>query len=161
MFRLEIAIASPSFVSLFSTFPFLCVQLFLLHEFSLTLFTYGVHMLLAWLCSDARYLKSLQIITIWLFGGFWRFLTSLKPTKPMTYYWLRVFGSFVVEEAVHNLTGCRIYNLENCDQLVCRLFWQQWIWWCWQWWWSTLMLPSMRPTQTSPPSSVYLIIDVQ
>ena len=25
-------------------------------------------------------------------------------------------------------------------------------------WWSTLMLPSIRPTQTSPPSSVYLIV---
>ena len=30
----------------------------------------------------------------------------------MTYYRLGVFGSFVVEEAVHNLAGRRIYNLK-------------------------------------------------
>ena len=33
----------------------------------------------------------------------------------MTYYRLGVFGGFVVEEAVHNLAGRRIHNLENYD----------------------------------------------
>ena len=33
----------------------------------------------------------------------------------MTYNRLGVFGGFVVEEAVHNLAGRRIYNLENYD----------------------------------------------
>ena len=42
------------------------------------------------------------------------FLVALpKSTKPMAYYRLGVFGGFVVEEAVHNLAGCGIYNLGN------------------------------------------------
>ena len=36
----------------------------------------------------------------------------------MTYYRLGVFGGFVVEEAVHNLAGRRIHNLENYDDTV-------------------------------------------
>ena len=36
----------------------------------------------------------------------------------MTYYRLGVFGGFVVEEAVHNLAGGRIYNLENYDDTI-------------------------------------------
>ena len=60
-----------------------------------------MNVFLAWLCSDARHLQSLQLLPV--------------PTKLMTYNRLGVFGGFVVEEAVHNLAGRRIYNLENYD----------------------------------------------